>query len=93
MRLLAKSSLSVGMEQLGSDWKDFDEILYFSIFRKSVEKIQVSLNSDKNNGTLQADLFMLLIVSRSVLFRMRNVLDKSYRENENTHFIYRNFFF
>jgi len=93
MRLLAKSSLSVGMEQLGSDWKDFDEILYFSIFRKSVEKIQVSLNSDKNNGTLQADLCMLLIVSRSVLFRMRNVLDKSYRENENTHFIYRNFFF
>ena len=37
------------MEQLGSDWKDFHEILYLSIFRKSVEKIQVSLNSDKNN--------------------------------------------
>jgi hypothetical protein len=30
--------------------EDFHEILYLSIFRKSVEKIQVSLKSDKNNG-------------------------------------------
>ena len=29
---------------------DFHEIWYFSIFRKSVEKIQVLLKSDKNNG-------------------------------------------
>jgi hypothetical protein len=36
------------MEQLGSHWKDFHEILYFRIFRKSVEDIQVT--SDKNNG-------------------------------------------
>jgi len=27
------------MEQLGSDWKDFHEIGYFSIYRKSVKKI------------------------------------------------------
>ena len=38
------------MEQLGSCWTDFDEIWYLSIFRKSVEKIQVSLKSDKSNG-------------------------------------------
>jgi hypothetical protein len=47
-RLLASSCLSVCpsicMEQLGSHWTDFHEILYLSIFRKSVEKIQVSLN-------------------------------------------------
>ena len=30
--------------------KDFHETLYLSIFGKSVEKIQVSLQSDKNNG-------------------------------------------
>ena len=29
-------------------WKDFHEILYLNIFRKSVEKIQVSLKSDQN---------------------------------------------
>jgi len=38
------------MEQLGSHWTDFYEILYLSIFRNSVEKNRVSLKSDKNNG-------------------------------------------
>ena len=33
--------LSVRMEQLGSHWTDFYEIWYFSVFRKSVENIQV----------------------------------------------------
>jgi hypothetical protein len=38
------------MEQLGTHWTDFHEILGISIFQKSVEKIQVSLTSDKKNG-------------------------------------------
>jgi len=38
------------MEQLDFHRTDFYEILYLSIFRKSVEKIQLSLKSDKNNG-------------------------------------------
>jgi hypothetical protein len=42
--------LSVCIEQLGSHWTDFNEILYLGIFQKSIEKIQVSLKSDKNNG-------------------------------------------
>jgi hypothetical protein len=41
---------SVRMEQRGSHWTDFDEILYLCFLRKSVEKIQVSLKCDKNNG-------------------------------------------
>jgi hypothetical protein len=41
---------SVRMEELGSYWTDFHEIRYFGIFRKSWEKIQVSLTSDENNG-------------------------------------------
>ena len=41
---------SVNMEQLGSYWIDFHENWYLSIFRKSVEKIQVSFKSDKNEG-------------------------------------------
>jgi hypothetical protein len=40
---------SVHMEQLGPHWMDFYEIVYFSIFWKCVEKIQVSLKSGKNN--------------------------------------------
>jgi hypothetical protein len=42
--------LSVSMEQLDSHWKDFYEIWFLSVFRKSVEKNHVSLRSDKNNG-------------------------------------------
>ena len=38
---------SVRMEQLGSLWTAFHEIWYLSIFRKSVEKIQVPLKSDQ----------------------------------------------
>jgi hypothetical protein len=38
------------MQQLGSNWMDFHEIWYLSIIRIYVEKIQVSLKSDKNNG-------------------------------------------
>jgi heme/copper-type cytochrome/quinol oxidase subunit 4 len=36
------------MEQLGFHWTNFHDIQYLSIFRKSVEKIQVLLKSDKN---------------------------------------------
>ena len=51
-RPLASSvRLSVCTEQLGSHWTDFHEIWYLSIFRKSVEKIQTSLKSEKNNGS------------------------------------------
>jgi uncharacterized protein YhjY with autotransporter beta-barrel domain len=35
---------SVHVEQLGSQWTAFLEILYSRIFRKSVPKIQVSLH-------------------------------------------------
>jgi hypothetical protein len=44
--------LSVRMEKLRSHWTDFYEVLRLIIFRKYEEKIQVSLNSDKNNGYL-----------------------------------------
>ena len=40
---------SVHMKHVGSHWTDFREIWYMSIFRKSVEKVQVSLKYDQNN--------------------------------------------
>ena len=46
---------SVRMQQRGSFWANFYEVLYLSIFRKSVTKIQVSLKSNKNMGTLHED--------------------------------------
>jgi hypothetical protein len=39
--------LSVRMENLGSHWTDYREISYLRIFRKLVEKMQVSLKVDE----------------------------------------------
>jgi hypothetical protein len=38
------------MEQLGYHRTHFDEVWYWSIFRKSVGKVQVLLKYDKNRG-------------------------------------------
>ena len=90
---LRRVCLSVSMQQLCSRWKDFHEILYFGIFRKYVDKIQVSLKSDKNNGPFTLRPIYILIISRSFLLRMRNVSYESCRENQNTHFWSIVFFF
>jgi hypothetical protein len=55
--------------------------------------MQVSLKSDENIGyTLHEGLFTFMIIFRLILLRMRNVSDKSCRENQNTRFVYNNFF-
>jgi hypothetical protein len=41
--------------------------------------------------TLHEDLSIFMTTSRSILLRMRN-LDKSCRENQNTHFVFSNMF-
>jgi hypothetical protein len=33
-----------------------------------------------------------MTISRSIILRMRNVLDKSCRENQTTHFMFSNFY-
>jgi hypothetical protein len=43
-------------------------------------------------GALHADQKAFLIISLSVIFRMKNISDENSRENENTHFMF-NFFF
>jgi hypothetical protein len=52
--------LSVRMEHVGSHRTDFHKILY-RIFRKSVEKIPVSLKSDKNNGYFKRRRYVYLL--------------------------------
>ena len=64
----------------------------FGILRKSVEKIRVSLKSDKNNGYVKRRATHFFTTSLSVLLIMRNVSDKSCRENQNTHFVFGKFF-
>ena len=64
-----------------------------SIFRNSVEKIQVSFKSDKIKNTSHEDQHTFLIISRSFLLRTRNVSDESCGETRNTHFVFSNFLF
>ena len=87
-RLLASSCLSVRpslcVEKLDSYWEDFHGIWYLIIFRKSVEKIQVSLKLTKNNG--QYDQYTLLI-------NLDHFVLECFRENLNTHFCSLTLFF
>jgi hypothetical protein len=38
------------VEKLGCQWTDVNKIWYLGLFRNSIEKIQVSLKYDMNNG-------------------------------------------
>ena len=44
-------------------------------------------------GTLCEGQHTFLIISHSVFLRIRNISDKSYIENQNTHFMLNNIFF
>jgi hypothetical protein len=68
--------VSVRIEQLGSHCKDFHEILYGNVFRKSVVKNEVSLNLTRMTGNVHEDRYTFLITSRSVRLRMRIVSNK-----------------
>jgi hypothetical protein len=50
-------------------------------------------NLKRKTGTSHKDLCTFMTLSRSVLFRMKNISDESCRENQNTHFVFNNFFF
>ena len=67
--------------------------LIFELFRKSVEKIQVSLKSDKNNWYFTLKVFTFMAISCLILLKMRNISNKPCRENQNTHFVSSHFFF
>jgi len=41
----------------------------------------------KMTGTLHEDLCNVMVMSRSVLLRMRNVSGQSFRENRNTFYV------
>jgi hypothetical protein len=76
---------SIRVEQLGSHWTDFHEIWYLSVFRKSVEKIQVSLKYDRNNGTWHEDLCTFVIESQ--LFLEWEMFQTTVLEKIKTHIL------
>jgi hypothetical protein len=68
----------------------------FDIYRKTVEKIQVSLKSDKNSGSFTCRPTRVQLwcsVCGSVLLRTREMLtDESYGGNRKTRFMASNLF-
>ena len=84
---------SFRMEQLCSQWKDFDEILYLNFFFENMsKKFKFDKNVTRIKGTLHECFFLLCLYHR-ILFRIRNFSDKSCTENQNTHFTFSKFFF
>ena len=79
-------TLSFRMEQLGSHRTDFLEISHLRGFLQCVENIQVYLNSDESKGYFKSITMYICDLSNSILLKMRNILDKICRENQNMHF-------
>jgi hypothetical protein len=68
---------SICTEQLGSNWKNFEEIWYLILFlRKSMEKILVSFKSDKSNG----HLYEYLVTSKTTCRWILRIGNISYQE-------------
>ena len=81
------------MEKLRSNWMIFMTLLfaYFSkICRESPSFLKILT---RIAGILYEDLLTFMIISSLILVRMRNVSDKKCRENQNTHFMFYDFFF
>jgi len=77
---------SVRMEKFGIHWTDFYKIWYLNFSKTCRENSCFIQNRARITGTLREDQFTVLIISRLFLPRIRNVADKSCRENQNTHF-------
>jgi len=70
----------------------FHKIWYLTIFRKSTEKIQVSLKSDENKGYfIWRPIYIFFVIPRSFLLIMKNI--SKIVEKIETHFMLNNFFF
>ena len=82
----------VRVEQLCPHWTDFHEICYFAMFRKSVEKIQFSFKSNKNNGYLTWRPIYIFYRISHISYTIKNVLEKIVEKIKKTHFVFNNIF-
>ena len=83
---------SVRMEQLGSHRMYFHYILYFKILGKSVEKIQDSSKSDKNNGYFAwTPIYIYDNISHSSSKNEKRFKQNFYRKSKHP-FRFNNFF-
>jgi len=92
MHARAVRGLQRGVEQHSFHWTYFHEISCLGVIRISVEKIQVSINPDKNNVYF---IWRPVYIHDNISVnysQMRNVSNKICRENQNTHFVFSDVF-
>jgi len=61
------------MEDHGSRWNDFREMLHDVVLLKYIEKFQVWLKLDNISSTLRADSSLLIITSSQYLPKMKKI--------------------
>ena len=79
------------MEQIGSHWADFDDILYLSFLSKICQKIRFQLNMTRITVVLLEDIFIFMTIFRLILLVLGSISDKVV-EKIKTYFMFRNFF-
>jgi len=57
-------------------------------FVNLLTKLKLHQNLTRLTATLHEDRYKFIIISRSVLLRMKNVSDKICKENQNTYFVF-----
>ena len=95
---LRKATVSVVIPICSSAWNNSDpagrilmKTWYLSFFC-FLSKIKSHWNSTRITGTLHEGFFTF-IISRWIILRIKNVLDRSCTENQTAHFIFNNDFF
>ena len=72
---------------------DFDKICILAFYENTLRELKFNWNPTRTTGTLHENVFIFITKSRWILLRMINVSNNSRRENQNTHFVFSNFFF
>jgi len=67
-------------------------LIFGDFFENLSRKFKFLSNRTRIKGTLHEDPCTFFVISRAFLLRMRNVSDKHCRENQNTYFVFSNFF-
>jgi hypothetical protein len=87
---LQKSTISFIMSPTGQIFMKTDIWVFFE---NLLRKLQFHQNLTRISATLHEDQHTLMVISRSVFLSMRSVSPESFRENHNTHYVQKNFFF
>jgi hypothetical protein len=66
---------------------------FWVFFKNVLRKFKFHWTRIRLEVTSHEDRYTFFITSRSFLLRIRNLSDKSCRENQNTHFVFSDFFF